>query len=278
MGKRAQGLAVEVVGLTKHYVKSHFFKKTVSRGVEDLSLTVQRGEVFGLLGLNGAGKTTLMKLLVGLIYPDRGRISLLGGDPGDPTIMARFGYLPELPYLNLQFTAAELLEHFGRLYGLSAGARRERATRVLDMVRIGQAATRRLSEYSKGMLQRVALAQALIHDPDLIFLDEPMSGLDPLGYKEMRDILLSLRRQGKTLFFNSHLLEEVEKLCDRVGVMVEGRLAEQKEIARILKKHKTLEEFFLKTVRPGPAVVRRKVSGAATPVPKNPGVFDRRAS
>jgi ABC-2 type transport system ATP-binding protein len=190
------------------------------------SLSVYQGETFGLLGPNGAGKTTLLKLLLGIIRPSDGQGLLLGHPLGDRTVKQRIGYLPENAYYYDYLTGWEFLQMAAGLFQIPAKVQRQRIPQLLDLVGLPQAAARKkqLRQYSKGMLQRVGMAQALINDPELVFLDEPMSGLDPLGRYQMRQIILLLQKQGKTIFFNSHILSEVEQICDRVAILAQGEL------------------------------------------------------
>ncbi len=192
--------------------------------LSDVSLTVARGEIFGFLGHNGAGKTTTMKILLGLLKASGGRIELLGAPATDVSIHARIGYLPEAPYFYDYLTADEFLTFYGKLAGLSRSTVQERVPELLERVGLVEARDRQLRKFSKGMLQRIGLAQALIHDPELVILDEPMSGLDPIGRKEVRDLILSLRDQGKTVFFSSHIVSDVEMICDRVGILAKGKM------------------------------------------------------
>jgi ABC-2 type transport system ATP-binding protein len=190
------------------------------------SLTVQPGETFGLLGPNGAGKTTLLKILLGIIRPSEGKATVLGHPVGDRTVKQRLGYLPENPYFYDYLTGRELLQYTAGLFGLSRTEERRRIADLLDLVGLDPKAIYKkpLKKYSKGMLQRVGLAQALINDPELVFLDEPMSGLDPTGRFRVREVILSLKEQGKTIFFNSHVLSDVETICDRVAILDQGNL------------------------------------------------------
>jgi ABC-2 type transport system ATP-binding protein len=190
------------------------------------SLTVQPGETFGLLGPNGAGKTTLLKILLGIIRPSEGKATVLGHPVGDRTVKQRLGYLPENPYFYDYLTGRELLQYTAGLFGLSRTEERRRIADLLDLVGLDPKAIHKkpLKKYSKGMLQRVGLAQALINDPELVFLDEPMSGLDPTGRFRVREVILSLKEQGKTIFFNSHVLSDVETICDRVAILDQGNL------------------------------------------------------
>ena len=206
-----------------------FFRRKVE-AVRDVSFEVKRGEIFGFVGPNGAGKTTTIKMLMGLIFPDRGpdpggvACELLGRKVPNLEARRRLGYLPEQPYFYEHLTGAELLDFTGRLFELPSQVRRERGRILLERVGISGAASRPLRKYSKGMLQRLGFAQALINDPELVVLDEPMSGLDPIGRKEMRDLIAGLRQEGKTVFFSTHILSDVELLCDRCAIIVGGTI------------------------------------------------------
>ena len=217
------GAAIEIENLTKDYPFGflHLKKK---RSLEGLTMQVEDGEVFGFLGPNGAGKSTTIKLLVGLIFPDAGSARILGKPTTDIEMHRDIGYLPEQPYFYDYLTAAEVLDYFARFHDLTAADRGERVTRTLKKVGLETARKIQLRKYSKGMLQRVGLAQAILHDPKVVILDEPMSGLDPIGRREVRDIILELKRDGKTVLFSTHILSDAEMLCDRVGVIVGGRL------------------------------------------------------
>ncbi len=217
------GAAIEIENLTKDYPFGflHLKKK---RSLEGLTMQVETGEVFGFLGPNGAGKSTTIKLLVGLIFPEAGTARILGKPITDIEMHRDIGYLPEQPYFYDYLTATELLDYFARFHDLTAADRRERVTRMLKRVGLETARKIQLRKYSKGMLQRVGLAQAILHDPQVVILDEPMSGLDPLGRREVRDIILELKREGRTVLFSTHILSDAEMLCDRVGVIVGGKL------------------------------------------------------
>jgi ABC-2 type transport system ATP-binding protein len=217
------GAAIEIENLTKDYPYGflHLKKRT---SLEGLSMTVERGEVFGFLGPNGAGKSTTIKLLVGLTFPTAGTARILGRHIRDVTMHQNIGYLPEQPYFYDYLTAAELLDYFARFHHLKAADRVERVARMLKKVGLETAGKIQLRKYSKGMLQRVGLAQAILHDPEVVILDEPMSGLDPVGRREVRDIILELKRGGRTVMFSTHILSDAEMLCDRVGVIVGGKL------------------------------------------------------
>jgi ABC-2 type transport system ATP-binding protein len=209
-------------GLTKVF-KVGFWGRRITV-LEGLNLEVRRGEVFGFLGPNGAGKTTTIKILMGLIYPTAGRATLLGRPVGDNQAKSRLGFLPESPYFYDYLTAAEFLQFYGNLFSLRGDLLDQRVTELLDLVGMKHARNLQLRKFSKGMLQRVGIAQALINDPELVVLDEPMSGLDPVGRKEIRDLILRLKESGKTIFFSSHILHDAELLCDRVAIILKGRM------------------------------------------------------
>jgi ABC-2 type transport system ATP-binding protein len=215
--------ALATYDLTKDYAVG-FWRPRPYRALDHLTLEVEPGEVFGFLGPNGAGKTTTLKLLMQLVYPTSGRAELLGKPIGDPTAKRKIGYLPENPYFYDHLTAEELLRYFAGLFGYSSADCRARASRLLDEVGIGAERRLQLRKFSKGMLQRVGIAQALINDPELVIFDEPMSGLDPLGRRDVRALILSLRDRGCTVFFSSHVLSDAEALCSRVAILAKGRL------------------------------------------------------
>ena len=215
--------AIEILGLTKDYPVG-FWRKTMRRSLDHLSLQVEDGEVFGFLGPNGAGKTTTLKLLTGLIFPTAGTARVRGRSIDDVAMHREIGFLPEQPYFYDYLTARELLDYYGHFGNLSKTARRERVTQLLERVGLASAADVQLRKYSKGMLQRTGIAQAILRDPKVVFLDEPMSGLDPVGRREVRDIILELKKEGKTVFFSTHILSDAEMLCDRVAVLAGGKL------------------------------------------------------
>src|ERR1700674_4769313 len=215
--------AIQTENLTKDYPFGFLNLKT-KRSLEALTMQVETGEVFGFLGPNGAGKSTTIKLLVGLLFPTSGDAHILGKPISDIEMHREIGYLPEQPYFYDYLTAAEVLDYFARFHDLTAADRRERIERMLKKVGLETAGKIQLRKYSKGMLQRVGLAQAVLHDPQVVILDEPMSGLDPVGRREVRDIILELKRDGKTVMFSTHILSDAEVLCDRVGVIVGGKL------------------------------------------------------
>ncbi|MGB4068888.1 MAG: ABC transporter ATP-binding protein [Nitrospira sp.] len=208
-------------GLSKTF-KVGFLGRSVT-AVHGLDLDVRKGEVFGFLGPNGAGKTTTIKMLMGLIYPTSGQAWLFGRPIGDQESKARLGFLPESPYFYDYLTGIEFLQFYGHLFGLRGAALGKRIDELLDLVGMSHASHLQLRKFSKGMLQRVGIAQALINDPELVVLDEPMSGLDPIGRKEIRDLILRLKEAGKTIFFSSHILHDAELLCDRVAIILKGR-------------------------------------------------------
>jgi len=215
--------AIETENLSKEYPYGFLnLKKRMS--LENLNLRVESGEVFGFLGPNGAGKSTTIKLLMRLIFPTSGRARILGKSIEDVSTHQVVGYLPEQPYFYDYLTAAELLDYFARFHRLTASDRRERIERMLKKVGLETAKRIQLRKYSKGMLQRVGMAQAILHEPEVVVLDEPMSGLDPLGRREVRDIILELKRERRTVLFSTHILSDAEMLCDRVGVIVGGKL------------------------------------------------------
>jgi ABC-2 type transport system ATP-binding protein len=216
--------AIRTEALTKHYAVG-FWRPRPYIALESLNLEVSTGDVFGFLGPNGAGKTTTLKLLMQLLFPTSGHAEILGRPVGDVGVRRRIGYLPENPYFYDNLTAEELLVYFAGLFGFSRQDARTRAARLLDQVGIGAERRLHLRKYSKGMVQRVGIAQALINDPEVVFLDEPMSGLDPIGRREVRELILSLRDRGVTVFFSSHVLADAEALCNRVAIVAKGRLA-----------------------------------------------------
>ena len=225
--------AIQTEALTKHY-RVGFWRPRPYVALDRLTLHVRQGDVFGFLGPNGSGKTTTLKLLMQLIYPSSGRAEILGRPVGDAAVKRRIGYLPENPYFYDHLTAEELLQYFAALFGYSAAEGRRRASSLLDEVGIGAERRRHLRTFSKGMLQRVGIAQAVINDPEVVFFDEPMSGLDPLGRREVRELILRLRDRGCTVFFSSHVLSDAETLCNRVAILSEGRLAAEGDLSEML--------------------------------------------
>ncbi len=276
-------VVIETQSLSKVY--RDFWGRQKVRALKALDLEVRKGEVFGLLGPNGSGKSTTIKLLLGLLFPTNGRALVFGKDAIEVTKNERIGYLPEESYLYRFLTAEETLDFYGRLFDMPARVRRERSAALIEKVGLTWAKRRQLKEYSKGMTRRIGLAQALINEPDLVLLDEPTTGLDPLGTREMKDMIIELRDQGKTVLMSSHLLADVQDVCDRVAILYKGELKElgrvdallrvknetqiraknlspeaEQEIREVLAKHNaqsvsienpktTLEELFLNIVR-----------------------------
>jgi ABC-2 type transport system ATP-binding protein len=220
---------LRVADLSKTF-RSGFLKRPI-RGIEGVSFSVRRGSVFALLGHNGAGKTTTINCLLDLVHADAGEVSILGRDHRDPRSRVSVGYLPERPYFFEHLTGRELLHFYGRLLGLEGKARDERVEECLARVGMTGAGGRRLKKFSKGMLQRIGLAQALLGDPELLILDEPMSGLDPMGRREVRELLLALKGQGKTIILSSHIVPDIEMTADTVGILRDGRLVEVREMS-----------------------------------------------
>ena len=216
-------LAIEIKGLSKEYAVG-FWKKQRRPALKSLNLNVEAGETFGFLGPNGAGKTTTLKLLMGIIFPTSGSATILGQDFLDPEVKRRVGFLPEQPYFYDYLSAPELLDYYARLSGVPAAVRKQRIGELLDQVGLSDVGNKQLRKFSKGMLQRVGIAQSIIHDPEVVFLDEPMSGLDPVGRHEVRELIQGLKDRGKTIFFSTHILSDAEALCDRVAVIHKGEL------------------------------------------------------
>ena len=284
---------IETRNLTKVY--RDFWGRQKVQALKALDLEIRRGEIFGLLGPNGSGKTTTMKLLLGLLFPTSGKALLFGRDASDVSKNERIGYLPEESYLYRFLNAEETLDFYGRLFNMSPKVRRQRVAQLINLVGLDMAKKRQLKEYSKGMTRRIGLAQALINDPELILLDEPTSGLDPIGTRNMKDLILDLREQGKTVVMCSHLLADVQDVCDRIGILYQGELQElgrvdsllelqdvteirasglnkeaEAEIQQIIEKHQgkvlgmghptsTLEELFLNIIAESEAHPGRRV-------------------
>ena len=287
---------VETRNLTKVY--RDFWGRQKVRALKALDLEVRRGEIFGLLGPNGSGKTTTIKLLLGLLFPTSGQALVFGSDAADVRKNQRLGYLPEESDLYKFLNAEETLDFYGRLFGMPHAVRRQRAFDLIEQVGLTKAKRRQLREYSKGMTRRIGLAQALINDPELLFLDEPTTGLDPIGIREMKDLILALRKQGKTILMCSHRLDDVQDVCDRIAILNEGELKELgrvdallkvqdvteihasglspaacEEIKQVIEKHKgrvlsmgnptaTLEELFVRIIRESEAHPGRRVRGS----------------
>jgi ABC-2 type transport system ATP-binding protein len=287
---------IETRNLTKVY--RDFWGRQKVRALKALDLEVRRGEIFGLLGPNGSGKTTTMKLLLGLLFPTSGQALVFDRDASDVSKNERIGYLPEESYLYRFLNAQETLDFYGRLFNIPRAVRRQRTFELIDLVGLEWAKKRQLKEYSKGMVRRIGLAQALINDPELILLDEPTTGLDPIGTREMKDLILKLRDEGKTILMCSHLLADVQDVCDRIGILHQGELRElgrvdsllkmrevteirtsdldketREEIREVIQRHQgelysmgnpttTLEDLFVKIIRESEAHPGRRVRGA----------------
>lgn len=290
-------VVIETRNLTKVY--RDFWGRQKVRALKALDLEIRQGEIFGLLGPNGSGKTTTTKLLLGLLFPTSGQALVFGKDATEVTKNERIGYLPEETYLYRFLNAEETLDFYGRLFDIPSAVRRQRAAHLIEMVGLGQARRRQLREYSKGMARRIGLAQALINDPELIILDEPTSGLDPIGTRAIKDLILDLKKQGKTVVMCSHLLADVQDVCDRIGILYQGELKElgrvdsllkvrdvtevratglnekaQEEIREVVKRHNgelqflgnpttTLEDLFLNIIAESEARPGRRVRGGA---------------
>jgi ABC-2 type transport system ATP-binding protein len=225
---------IEAAHLTK--VFTDFWRRPKVRAVNDVSFEVRAGEVFGLLGPNGSGKSTTIKMILGLLHPTRGQLRVLGRSPRDVQTKKRIGYLPEETYSYPYLTSRETLTFYGMLFDLPAGERRERTAQLLDMIGLRHAHSRQVGEFSKGMARRIGLAQALINDPDLVILDEPTSGLDPIGCRQVKDLIKALAARGKTVILSSHLLADVEDVCDRVAILYNGKIQAQGTINELLEQ------------------------------------------
>ena len=245
---------IRIEGISKEFKEGIGSKRV--KAVEDLTLEVHKGEVFGFLGPNGAGKSTTIKVLINLIYPDKGECRINGKDVRERETRRHVGYLPENPFFYDYLTAEELLWFGGKASGMSSAAIKERTDQLLTKVNLQAARKRHLRTYSKGMVQRAGLALALVHDPEVAIFDEPMSGLDPIGRKMVGDLILELKGQGKTVFFSSHILSDIERFCDRVGIIVGGRLRVVDRVDSLLSGGTTLEDIFLEEVE--------KAGGGAT--------------
>ncbi len=229
---RSEEVVIRAAGLTK--VFKDFWGRPKARAVDNVDFEVRRGEVFGLLGPNGSGKSTTIKMLLGLLYPTKGQITVFGSSPRDVKTKARIGYLPEESYLYRYLSPGETLDFFGNLFALDAEDRKKRTEQLIEMVGLGNARTRTVGEFSKGMQRRIGLAQALINDPDLVILDEPTAGLDPLGCREIKDLIRALAKRGKTVILSSHLLADVEDVCDRVVIYYGGKIQAQGTLKELL--------------------------------------------
>jgi len=237
------GTAIKVTDLHKSF-KSEFLRRRVEI-LKGITLSVEEGEIFGYLGPNGAGKTTTIKCLLGLIFPEKGDIEILGNPHMSLKAKSRLGFLPENPYFYDYLSAAEFLRFYSQLHQIPKGEQEGRIARLLERVGLKHTAGLQLRKYSKGMLQRIGLAQALLHDPELVLLDEPLGGLDPLGRKEIRDIILELKEEGRTVFLSSHILQDIEMICDRVAIIVEGQIVNQGPLHDLISEKVLFTEMTL---------------------------------
>jgi ABC-2 type transport system ATP-binding protein len=245
--------AIDILGLEKTYFVG-FWRKKARIALRPLNLKVEEGEIFGFLGPNGAGKTTTLKMLMGLVYPTGGSARILGMSVHDPRVKTQIGFLPEQPYFYDYLTGRELLDYYGRLSGVDSTTLSRKVPEMLERVGLKDAANVQLRKFSKGMLQRVGIAQAILHDPRIVFFDEPMSGLDPMGRREVRDLMEQLKQEGKTVFFSTHILSDAETLCDRVAIIHRGELRGVGAIAdltsgirgriELVWQGRTVPEFF----------------------------------
>ena len=226
-------VVIQTRNLSKVY--RDFWGRQKVRALKALDLEIRQGEIFGLLGPNGSGKTTTIKLLLGLLFPSSGEALVMGKQASDVTKNEHIGYLPEESYLYRFLNAEETLDFYGRLFDMPSSVRRKRTAELIDLVGLGWAKRRQLREFSKGMMRRIGFAQALINDPDLILLDEPTSGMDPIGTREMKDLILNLKEQGKTIVMSSHLLADVQTVCDRIAILHQGELKELGRVDDLLK-------------------------------------------
>lgn len=234
---------LSITNLVKDYKTGFFGKET--RVLKNVSFTVEQGEIFGFVGPNGAGKTTTFKSILGFVTPTEGKIELLGKDLGNPESKRKIGYLPENPYFYDYLTGEELIIYMGELHGLDRKYLTHKAGELLEKVSMSHAKKVQMRKYSKGMLQRIGIAQSLVNDPEFIILDEPMSGLDPIGRREIKDLILEEKRKGKTILLSSHMLSDVEALCDRVGIIMDGTLIKTGQIGELLKEIHTDYEMHL---------------------------------
>jgi len=238
---------LKIQNLTKTF-RSDFWKKKVTI-LDNVSFQVEKGQLFGFLGMNGAGKTTTIKIIMGLLFPSHGHVEIMGKSLNDPDVKAKIGFLPENPYFYDYLTAYEFLDFHAQLFGINYIERKKRISKYLSMLGLSGKDDVRLRKFSKGMVQRVGIAAALINDPELIIFDEPLSGLDPIGRKLVTDLILSLRQQNKTVFFSTHILSDVESVCTDIAILHKGKLVTSGSIHDLLKSNnKTLEEMFISTV------------------------------
>ncbi len=256
---------VEIENLTKDY-EVGFLKKKKVRALDGLNLRVERGQIFGFLGGNGAGKTTTIKLLMSLIYPTAGTARILGEDISSVKMHSRIGYCPESPYFYDYLTARELMNYFGELFGLDKARQKQKTEELLTKVGLEEVSwNKQLRKFSKGMLQRVGLAQSLINNPEIVFLDEPMSGLDPVGRREIREMIADLRENGTTVFMSTHILSDIEALCDRVAIMRNGKLSATGKLDDLLSENNEAQHFEISATNVSTEILQpeiAKISGA----------------
>jgi len=252
---------IEIENLTKDY-EVGFLRKRRVRALDELSVTVNQGEIFGFLGANGAGKTTTLKLLMRLIFPTSGTARILGHDISDISMHQRIGYLPENPYFYDYLTALEFMNFCGQIFGLSGPARIKRSNELLGRVQLDEVKwNTQLRKFSKGMLQRVGLAQALVNDPEVVFLDEPMSGLDPIGRRQVRDLIAALKQEGKTVFMSSHILSDIEILCDRIAILKRGRLSQVGYLNELQESDSQRNQLEIVAAGTDAATLRNRLDG-----------------
>jgi ABC-2 type transport system ATP-binding protein len=281
MVSQASQPAIEMIGLTKTF-RDFWMRQRVS-AVRELSLNVQHGEVFGLLGPNGSGKTTTIKMILGLLHPTRGRVWIYGKPPSDVQVKHRLGFLPEETYLYRFLNAHETLDYYGRIFKIPRQERRRRIEMLLEMVGLSAGARRPIGEYSKGMARRIGLAQALINDPDLLILDEPTTGMDPIGSRQIKDLIVELGRRGKTILLSSHLLADCEDVCDRVSILYGGKVRAEGDVKHLLAKEELTqiitERLDEQTVRAIASLIERmeqkKVIQVGSPSDKLESLFLR---
>ncbi|MBN2406895.1 MAG: ABC transporter ATP-binding protein [Elusimicrobia bacterium] len=233
---------LEIEGLIKSYKYSHLGRKSVTLALKGLTLDVMENDIFALIGLNGSGKTTTIKILLGLIRPDTGIFRIFGSENVNNDIKRMIGYLPEIPYFNSEFTPGEILRFWGSITGMEKGYLKKRISEVLRYTSLEHVSSRKIKGFSRGMLQRLGIAQSILAEPGLLILDEPMGGLDPKGIIDIRNLMLKLKKDGHTIFFTSHLISEVEKVADKVGMLGDGK------ILKIVEPHPDLEQDFLDTI------------------------------
>jgi len=253
--------ALQISNLTKDY-KTGFFKQRSVRALDGLTLEVRSGQIFGFLGGNGAGKTTTIKILMGLLHPTTGEAKILGQDISEIDVRRRLGYCPENPYFYDYLTPLELLNYFGEIFGLNSQKRKERSTDLLNAVGLQKSDwNKHLRKFSKGMLQRIGLAQSLLNDPEIIFLDEPMSGLDPIGRREIRELIAGLRTHGKTVFMSTHILSDIESLCDEVAILSRGKLTATGNLQDLLTSSSDRQGFEVTIANIDNSALRSTVLG-----------------